>query len=168
MDNSKVIFHKISTENEIQEVADLAKIIYHEVYDPYTPVAFVSQFIEENQSFKAISNQINYEGYNYFFIKLNNKTKGYLGFQKLDKNLNLSKLYILKEARGKKIGKKSLAFVNTKAKDLNVNKIELQVSEHNQRAIKIYKADGFRITKINTSFSENGEEVNDYLMVKFI
>ena len=55
-------------------------------------------------------------GYHYFIINDQDQPLGYLSFNKRNKDLFLSKIYVLKESRGKGIGKKSMKFVGEAAK----------------------------------------------------
>ncbi len=157
---------RVTQKSEIETIAKMAQIVFHEVYDPYTPVEFVNQFIETYQSVTAIQRQIDEENFHYFILIENKTSTGYLGIQIKEHKLILSKIYILKEYRGRKIGKQALAFVNEMARGLGINQLELSVSDQNTSTIKMYERDGYKIVDTEVSFSEDGSEVKDYLMVK--
>ena len=156
----------IQKTSEIETVASMAKIVFHEVYDPYTPVEFVEKFIQTNQSLSAIENQIQNENYHYYFLLENNQLTGYLGLQLMETKMTISKFYILKEYRGKGIGKHSLKFINDLAQKNSIKTLQLQVSEHNHQAIKIYEQNGYHIESTNINTNVDGTEVKDYLMIK--
>ena len=169
---SKVLFmldiKKVSQQSEIETITSIAHIVFHEVYDPYTPVEFVDQFIEDHQSVSDIQKQINEEGFHYYLLRENNTITGYLGVQIKDCNMVLSKLYVLKEYRGLKIGKQALAFVNDLAQKHTIKQLELEVSKQNSNTIKMYERDGFEIKDTLISLNTDGTKVEDYVMVKTI
>ncbi len=91
---------------------------------------------------------------------------GYLGIQKLEGILILSKLYILESFRGRKIGKTALEFVYRFAKEKRIKKIELIVNRKNKNTIDIYKKNGFKIIESIVNSFPNGHCEEDYKMEK--
>lgn len=55
----------------------------------------------------------------------------------------LDELYIVEEARGKRIGNKTVDFIKEEAKRLSVKMLYLEVEHHNAHAQKLYLAKGF-------------------------
>ena len=55
----------------------------------------------------------------------------------------LDELYLSDSARGKGIGKKTVAFIQAKAQQLNLKVIYLEVENHNENAQKLYLASNF-------------------------
>ncbi len=152
--------------SDIQQIESIAKIVFHEIYDAYTPVEFVEEFITKNQSVEAIQSQIENDNYQYFLLKISGTVSGYLGIQTKENTLVLSKLYILKEYRGQNIGQKTLEFINQYAVNNEIEAIELEVSKENEKAIRFYKDDGFQYIKTITSYHYDGREVKDFFMRK--
>ncbi|MEL6917861.1 MAG: GNAT family N-acetyltransferase [Bacteroidota bacterium] len=151
---------------EFKVIEKLAIEILHEVYDSIIPSGHTDYFLKEFQSQNAIRNQIKNENFNYFLLNFDNKNVGYLGIQKLDGILTLSKLYILESFRGLKIGRKALEYVNDFAKSNGVEKIELIVNQQNQNTIDIYLKNGFKIVESIVNSFPNGHSVEDYKMEK--
>nr|WP_244178500.1 GNAT family N-acetyltransferase [Maribacter litoralis] len=108
------------------------------------------------------------ENFSYFLLNFDTKNVGYLGIQKLNKKLILSKLYILKSFRGLKIGKTALEYVNEFATNNGIEKIELIVNQHNQNTIDIYLKNGFKIVESLINSFPNGHSVEDYKMEKIL
>ncbi|MCF2874381.1 MULTISPECIES: GNAT family N-acetyltransferase [unclassified Tenacibaculum] len=113
-----------------------------------------------------MENQVKKENYQYYLLQYKNDNVGYLGIQKLDKKLILSKLYILKAFRGLKIGKSALNYVHQYAKENHIENIELIVNQQNQNTVEIYQKNGFKIIDSITNSFPNGHSVNDYKMEK--
>ena len=153
---------------EFKIIQKLATEILHEVYDPIIPAEHTAYFLTEFQSENAIENQIKNENYNYFLLNYENKNVGYLGIQKLNEKLILSKLYILKSFRGLRIGKTALEYVNGFATDNEIKRIELIVNQQNQNTIDIYLKNDFKIVESIINSFPNGHSVKDYKMEKIL
>ena len=157
---------KATTTSEFKTIELLAKEILHEVYDPIIPSEHTVYFLQKFQTVAAIQEQIEKENFQYYVLNFNTAPVGYIGFCTKKHVLFLSKIYILESSRGNKIGKTGLQFVQQKAKELKVNKIELLVNQQNESTINIYKKYGFEIVKaVSNSFSD-GFTVEDYIMEK--
>ena len=160
--------NKANNTSEFKIIEKLAKEILHEVYDPIIPAEHTDYFLTEFQSENSIGKQIKNENFSYFLLNFDTKNVGYLGIQKLNKKLILSKLYILKSFRGLKIGKTALEYVNGFATNNGIEKIELIVNQHNQNTIDIYLKNGFKIVESLINSFPNGHSVEDYKMEKIL
>ncbi|WP_394751087.1 GNAT family N-acetyltransferase [Spongiimicrobium salis] len=159
---------KADNTTEFKIIEKLATEILHEVYDPIIPVEHTAYFLTEFQSETAIGNQIENENFSYFLLNYDTKNVGYLGIQKLNNKLILSKLYILKSFRGLKIGKTALEYVNKFATKNGIKKIELIVNRQNQNTIDIYLKNEFKIVESIINSFPNGHSVEDYKMEKIV
>jgi len=157
---------KAKNRTDYKVIEKLATEILHEVYDPIIPAEHTEYFLTEFQSENAIANQIKNENFSYFLLNYNTQNVGYLGIQKLNTKLILSKLYILKSFRGLKIGKAALAYVNKFAIEYRIEKIELIVNRQNQNTIDIYLKNEFKIVESIINSFPNGHSVEDYKMEK--
>jgi ribosomal protein S18 acetylase RimI-like enzyme len=159
---------KAENKTEFKIIEKLAIEILHEVYDPVIPVEHTDYFLAEFQSENAIENQIENENFSYYLLNFDTENVGYLGIQKLKGKLILSKLYILKSFRGRKIGKTALEFVNRFAAENGIEKIELTVNQQNQNTIDIYIKNGFKIIESIVNSFPSGHSVEDYKMEKIL
>ena len=159
---------KADKTTEFKVIEKLATEILHEVYDPIIPAEHTDYFLSEFQSKNAIENQIQNENFSYFLLNYDSKNVGYLGIQKLNKKLILSKLYILESFRGLKIGKTALEYVNRFAIENGIEKIELIVNRHNQNTIDIYLKNEYKIVESIVNSFPNGHSVEDYKMEKIL
>ena len=159
---------KAVNKTEFKIIEKLAIEILHEVYDQIIPAKHTDYFLTEFQSVNAIGRQIKNENFSYFLLNFENKNVGYLGIQKLNKKLILSKLYILESFRGLKIGKTALEYVNVFAANNRIEKIELIVNQQNQNTIDIYLKKGFKIVEAIVNSFLSGYFVEDYKMEKIL
>ena len=159
-------FNKVTDLSQVQQIAEIAQIVFNEIYTPYTPIDFVADYINTHQSVAAIQKQIEKEDFSYFLLESENEVLGYLGIQTNEHTLHISKLYILKQFRNQQYGKKAMIFINKYASKNNLQEIHLEVSKQNEKAIAFYKKDGFKITDSIIYLHHDNQKIIDYLMVK--
>jgi len=159
---------KADNSTEFKIIEKLANKILHQVYDPIIPAEHTDYFLKEFQSENAIREQIKNENFSYFLLNFDTKNVGYLGIQKLNEILVLSKLYILESFRGLKIGKTALEYVNEFAINNGIEKVELIVNQQNQNTIDIYLKNEFKIVESIVNSFPNGHSVEDYKMEKIL
>ena len=74
MINSPMLrFIKVTQTEQFQQVTDIANIVFHEVYDQYTPQDYVNNFINTHQSPSSIQLQIEQHNFHYFLLKSKKK-----------------------------------------------------------------------------------------------
>lgn len=137
-----MLIDKVSAENQIEIIADLACEIWNEHFTPIIGKAQVDYMLEKFQSKKAITEQIE-NGFLYFLIKNNNDYIGYLGVLPKEGQLFLSKLYIISAERGRGHGRKAIEFIEKLAIDKGLSKISLTVNKNNSATINTYIKLGF-------------------------
>ena len=152
---------KIS-EDEIPILSELATSIIREHFDPIIGKAQNDYMLEKFQSISSIKEQFQ-KGYLYYWVKYENKDIGFLGFFPVENKLYLSKFYLLKEYRGKKISKKMLEFLINYAKDRKLISIYLNVNKYNDLATNVYKHLGFVIIREEKNDIGNGFYMDDYV-----
>jgi GNAT superfamily N-acetyltransferase len=168
--NQQKANHQIVLANkkaDFLRIADLANVIWTEHYTSIIGEQQVAYMLEKFQSAKAIEEQVK-QGNAYYLIIHQNIEVGYFSYSKKNELLFLSKLYVLKELRGKGIGKIALEFIEDQAKKLGCRKISLTVNKYNTNSIKAYERMGFKNIKAIVQDIGNGYIMDDYLMEKEI
>jgi ribosomal protein S18 acetylase RimI-like enzyme len=151
--------------SDYELIENLANIIWNEHYVAIIGINQVEYMLEKFQSVKAITNQIK-NGYEYFLITYETKAVGYISVKKEKNTLFLSKIYMLSQYQGKKIGKTALLFVETKARTNNLAKVTLTVNRGNSDSIKVYEKIGYhKAGTINIDIG-HGYVMDDYKMEK--
>lgn len=151
---------KIITDEEIIKLNNLSIIIWNECFKEMLSKAQIDYMVNKFLSFSSIKNYI-LDKYNYFFIENDNDTIGYVCYKEYEEELFLSKLYITKPWRGKKISK----FVIEELVKFRKN-IRLTVYKYNSTAINAYKKLGFEITDSVITDIGNGYVMDDFIMIK--
>lgn len=146
-----------------QELEELAAEIWTEHYTPIIGRAQVSYMLDKFQNAEAIAKQIA-DGAEYFLMQEDKKTIGYFSYQKRDGALFLSKIYLLKDARGKGFGKQAISFIAEKAKNKGLKSIALTVNKYNYNSIKAYEKMGFVTLRELVADIGEGYVMDDYWM----
>lgn len=84
----------VHTDKQIQEISNLASVIWHEHFTPIIGIQQVEYMLEKFQSFHALKEQME-TGYEYFQIFDNTEFCGYCGIHQEETTLFLSKLYLV-------------------------------------------------------------------------
>lgn len=153
---------------EINIVAGLARKIWTEHYVPIIGQEQVEYMLAKFQSAEAIDDQINLEGYTYYLITSGNQPVGYIGTRHEDKELFLSKLYILDSERGKGFGRYGVDFLETECLKSGFECITLTVNRNNLHTILAYERMGFEKYGEMIGDIGSGYVMDDYLMRKRI
>ena len=157
---------KATTDNDIQKIADLANIIWHEHFPPIIGDAQVDYMVEKFQSYPAISNAVKTEGYIYYMAYYEDNFCGYIAIHPEEEKVFLSKIYIEKSYRGRKISK---AMLNQVISDYpNAKALWLTVNRFNENSIAAYKKMGFEIIREQAADIGNGFVMDDYVMEKIL
>jgi len=154
----------VTTESEINEIAGLAKIIWNDHYVSIIGKDQVNYMLGKYQTPKAISAQIDKDGFEYLLIIADELTVGYIGIIQRHNELFLSKFYILDSERGKGIGHAGLEFLKSRCQASGTDFITLTVNKNNLSAILAYEKMGFEKYGEVESDIGAGYVMDDYLM----
>ncbi len=163
--SNQKMFEEVITESQIVVVETLAKEIWTEHYTPIIGKDQVEYMLEKFQSREAIAEQIR-SGYQYFIIREDDKSIGYLSIISKVSVLFLSKIYIKSDERGKGFARKAIQFVENLAKENELKKITLTVNKNNINSIKAYEKIGFKNLGSIVQDIGGGFIMDDYEMSK--
>lgn len=158
-------FVPVMDEIQVKELAQLAFEIWNQHFVPIIGQGQVDYMLERFQSDAAMTQQIS-EGYCYFFFHYNGRNVGYIGIKAEDGALFLSKLYLKKAYRGRKLAKQAIAFLEQLAQKEGLSKIWLTVNKYNYDTIAVYQKSGFCIVREQVADIGNGFVMDDYIMEK--
>ncbi len=145
----------------IVAMSRLATGIVREHYDPILGKAQNDYMLEKFQSADAIGHQLE-SGYQYYFVRSAGRDIGFLAFYPRGEALYLSKLYLLKEERGKGYSRLMVDFVVGKAREASLGSIELNVNKYND-AIRAYESLGFKRVRAEKNDIGSGYFMDDYV-----
>ena len=156
-----------NTTPDYLQIETLADIIWREHYIPIVGKPQIDYMLDKFQSAEAIEKQVG-DGFEYFSIFYNKTPVGYISIKQEANTLFLSKIYVLRSFRGKKIGKSAMQFVEQKAMDYQLKHIRLTVNINNTNSIKAYEKLGFKNVGPLITDIGNGFVMDDYKMVKVL
>jgi GNAT superfamily N-acetyltransferase len=159
-------FVPATTPQQIDVIARLAHEIWYEYYVPLIGRAQVDYMVEKFQSSGAMQQQLR-EGYEYFTIERDGRPIGYCAVQPqpADSALFLSKLYLLRDARGGGTGRVCMEFIEQLARRRGLKLLWLTVNKGNP-AVNAYERLGFRIAANLVMDIGGGFVMDDYRMEK--
>jgi GNAT superfamily N-acetyltransferase len=160
---------KVENSNDIISLSVMAHTIWNEYFPPIIGQEQVDYMVEKFQSESALIRQLQ-EGYEYYFICNGDKTVGYTGVVPKPEisALQISKLYLLKDARGKGHGRDTVAEICELARSKGFTQLYLTVNKYNDGTIAAYKHMGFSIKDEIVMDIEGGFVMDDYEMEKSI
>lgn len=163
-----LIFPKVSTPEEIAELSRLAAEIWQEYYVSIITLEQIDYMIQQYQSVSAVTEQIQEQGYEYYFMQRDNSPVGYMSVRVEEGKMFLSKFYIGKEHRGQGYASLAFAFLEQQCIERGINLIWLTVNRHNESSITVYEKKGFRTVREQVADIGNGFVMDDFVMEKVI
>ena len=159
-------FVPATTAQQIETIAGLAREIWYEYYVPLIGRAQVDYMVSKFQSAGAMTQQLR-EGYEYFLTERNGQGIGYCAVQAqpAQQSLFLSKLYLLRDARGAGTGRICLSFIEQLARRRGLKLLWLTVNKGNP-AVQAYERLGFRIAADLVMDIGGGFVMDDFRMEK--
>ncbi len=164
-----VTFKHVISQEDIAEVARLAREIWPEHYLPIIGQAQVDYMLAKFQSADAIAAQLR-EQYEYFLVLDEGMSAGYVAIvpDADTSKLLLSKIYVLKELRGRGLGKGMLGFVENICRERGIRTLWLTANKNNKASIDWYQRMGFVNIGATVQDIGNGFVMADYVMEKNI
>lgn len=151
------------TQEDFKTVNAIAAEVMHETYDPITSEGQIDYMLNLYLTPEAIQKSIAENSYSYRLLYLNGEAVGFYAYcpainyrKSLDEGIYLSKLYIKKFARGKRLASKIFASLN--------RPLYLTVKRDNVKAINVYKHCGFKIFESVKTDIGSGYILDDFLM----
>lgn len=163
-----ISFEPVASEDQIREVAALAEEIWHEHYDTMLGSEQVNYMVEKFQSEKAMKEQMEHSGYQYYRLISLAGTVGYFAIQEEAASFFLSKIYIARKYRGRGYARKALDFIEQLCLEKKLKKIWLTVNRNNLNSIKVYEKFGFTKTAEKVADIGSGFVMDDFIMEKVL
>ena len=158
-----VTFIKVTEEEQIEKIAEIAAPIWHETYDCINGVASTDYMIEKFQSVPAIHRQMESEGYVYYMMLDDGVPAGFIG---LVPHKEGKMFYVSAAHRSRGLPRAAFDFIETLCQAEKLPAIYLTVNKKNFHAIEVYKYFGFHQTDAVVTDIGSGFVMNDYIMQK--
>ena len=148
-------------------IEQLADTIWREHYPTIISIEQIDYMLNKYNSVESIVKRVE-EGTLFYYMVYNDIPVGYIAIEIKKGFLYVSKLYVKKEFRGKKIAKSAMLFAESIAKEKGISTVKLHVNKYNTNSILAYKKMGFvNIESVVTNIGK-GFIMDDYLLEKVI
>ena len=165
-----VSFRQVERDEEVEALAHMAHHIWNEYWPALIGQAQTDYMVEKFQSLNAFRTDIADNGYEYWFIMDDEgdtpRIIGYTGghTESETNRFFISKIYLLKEHRGRGIAAAVTRFYKQLCRDRGLAAMYLTVNKQNQMAIRAYEKQGFvTIDAVETDIGE-GFVMDDFIM----
>ena len=153
----------VTNEELVYSLSAVADDIWHEYFTPILGTAQVDYMLEKFLSPDALIEQIN-NGYEYFVFSYEYTFAGFAGIKEEDGKLFLSKLYVHKDFRGKKIGSYMFSKFIEICKMRELKSIWLTCNRNNTDTLAIYEHLGFQKICEEKADIGNGFYMDDFIL----
>lgn len=150
---------------QISSCAALAETIWREFYTPIIGASQVSYMLKHFQSAEAIAEQIEHEGFYYWLVFVDDLPCGYYATVPESDALKISKLYVLRDFRGRGAGRMMIEACESEARRRGYEQLLLTVNRHNP-SLQFYRALGFDVAKEMVQDIGSGFVMDDFVLTK--
>lgn len=160
-----VSIEKVTADSELHEISELADQIWHEFFPSILSAEQIDYMVEKFQSYGAMKNQTENDGYCYLAVRYDGELCGYIAVKPEDDDrFFLSKLYLRSDMRGKGIASEMMQRVFDGAKAHEKKSVYLTVNKYNTHAVDVYHKIGFETVNSVVTDIGNGFVMDDYIM----
>tara|TARA_R110000868_G_scaffold181681_5_gene422641 strand:- start:779 stop:1297 length:519 start_codon:yes stop_codon:yes gene_type:complete len=165
------IEYKKITEVDLNELINISKSTYIDTFSWGNSIENMSSYINFAFNSERLTNELNEVLSEFYFFYYEDKIAGYIKINfgnaqteiKENNAMELERIYVLKSFQGKNIGKKVLEKVIAIAHQRNMEYLWLGVWEKNEKAIRFYEKNNFKIFSSH-EFKMGDEIQTDFLM----
>lgn len=165
----EITLSPIKTDEQLKDLETFATGIWLEYWPALIGEDQTRYMIDMFHSFDAMKRDMAEKGYEYWFVEdADGKVVGYTGGH-VEPDTNrffISKVYLLKEERGKHYASKILNFYEELCANRGLEAMYLTVNKHNDLGIRSYLGRGFAtIEEVETDIG-SGYIMDDFIMEK--
>ena len=150
-----------------EKVARLADIVWREHYDGILAADQIDYMLDKFQSASAVQEQIS-NGTSYYLVRDDGMGVGYFAIEPQQGLMFISKLYLIKAARGIGYGRSCVRFIEEQAAQRKLGIMRLTVNRKNSTSVAVYKKLGFSIVGEGSVDIGGGFSMDDYYMEKAV
>ncbi|MFM2062322.1 MAG: hypothetical protein RLZZ507_1992 [Cyanobacteriota bacterium] len=155
-------------DTDFEELRKVSQEIWYAHYSQIISIEQIEYMLDKMYGIGVIEKEIYQLGIFYDKVVKDNQMVGYLSYgAEIKDNINclkLHKCYLLPALHGFGYGQIMLSHVCQKAKEMNLQKIILNVNKRNEKGIKAYTRFGFEIIESKVIDFGGGFVMDDYIM----
>jgi len=150
-------------ERDAPALAELARVIWTEHYEPIIGLPQVEYMLERFQTARRISDDMR-SGYRYFMAEEDGRPIEYMAAVERDGLMFLSKIYVLRERRGNGTARAFLDALLDWCRQSGLSVVQLTVNRRNHGSIAAYERLGFRTVREQVVDIGGGYVMDDRVM----
>ena len=156
---------KKATQKDFSIIQNLAKESWNSAYAHILEQKQIDYMLGLMYSESTLKTHFENPNYQYYLIEEDEVFLGFIGFEfhSEPETTKLHRIYFVKEAQGKGLGKKALEFVKTETQKSGDKRLTLTVNKNNN-AKSFYESQGFKVYDEAIFDIGNGYVMDDYLM----
>ncbi len=166
---------RLCTENELETLIEIGRNTYFDTFRKFNTAETMSAYLDEAFNKDKIAAEAANPGSFFYFCEIEKSIAAYFKLNMVPyqsdindpESLELERIYVLSEYKGRGLGSKIIEFTETFAVENNCAKIWLGVWEKNSAALEFYAKMGFN--KCGEHNFRMGEELQtDYILEKYL
>lgn len=171
---NNIVISKVGIQ-DLKQLQEISTETFVQTFAEVNTKEDMEKYLSEHLSLSKLSAELNNAESDFYFAQLNDQVIGYLKTNsgaaqtelKEADGLEVERIYVLKEFKGKNVGQVLLDKAITVAHDQKAAYIWLGVWEENYRAIRFYEKNGFSVFDKHI-FRLGNDEQTDLMMKRIL
>ncbi|KRK79499.1 protease synthase and sporulation negative regulatory protein pai 1 [Companilactobacillus nodensis DSM 19682 = JCM 14932 = NBRC 107160] len=169
MEDMKI--HRCTIE-DLKSLQEISRQTFAETFGPYNTDEHIKEYLERSYNDEVLGSELRESNSEFYFLMFDGKPVAYLklnfgmntlGYDAEEGNMELQRIYVLKEYYRHGFGKILFDKAVQEARDKKRTSICLGVWEHNDRALSFYTSMGFK--KVSSHIFHMGDKPQtDYVL----
>ena len=162
----KTSFLTLDTPESLQIVRDIAAEVWPKTFAPILPPEQIPYMMNMMYAPEVMERELR-EGYRFASLLVDGAPSGYVSWSPYHgETAKLHKVYLLTSCHGQGFGRMMLDYVSETCRAAGFRKLRLNVNKHNERAISVYRKNGFETVESVKNDIGGGFFMDDYVMEK--
>ena len=164
----QIEFESLTTPESLQLIRDVAAEVWPQTFADILSPEQISYMLEMMYAVPVLEKEYD-NGVKFRFITADQVPCGFIACYEYGNEHNtikLDKLYLDPEYHKLGIGSQAIQYVVDSAREAGYDRVILNVNKNNQRAIRAYKRNGFKVRESVKNDIGNGFFMDDYVMEK--
>ena len=164
----KTSFVTLDTPDSLQIVRDIADEVWPKTFAPILPPEQIPYMMNMMYAPEVMERELR-EGSHFAALLVDDMPSGYISWSPhLGDTAKLHKVYLLTTCHGKGFGRMMLDYASEVCRAAGFKRLRLNVNKHNERAITVYRKNGFETVESVKNDIGGGFFMDDYVMEKRI
>ena len=163
-----------ATITDLKILNEIGKRTFIETFASENSSENMTEYLESAFTTEKLMSELTNINSEFYFAEMEGEVVGYLKVNfndsqtelKVSNALEIERIYVLKEFHGKKVGQILYDKAIEIAKNKSLNNVWLGVWEQNQRAIRFYEKNGFKVFDKHIFRLGNEEQIDLMMMIK--